>query len=656
MKAFTVALIGADGAGKTTAARQLEAANVLPIKYLYMGISPSSSNYALPTTRLWSSIKRALGKDTVSGGPPDPSRVKPRPKSVLLRFFSGIKSGLRLLNLIAEEWYRQCLVWYYLWRGKILLFDRHFYTDYYAHGIRETKQERTLDQRIHGYMLKHFYPKPDLIILLDAPAELLFARKQEGTIELLEMRRQEYWLLQDHVEHFAVIDASQPQDAVNNQILDLMQRFHETGSLNQNLVNHAGPASSTVLVTDAGRGSALAIIRSLGKQGYQVIASDSSPRSLGFRSRYAQGTVLYPDPAAQPAGMVDAILAAAHQWNVDLIIPVTDEIIHPLSRERDRFVGICQIALPDQEALKTVTSKDETTRLAAKLGIPVPGSRTVRTVCEAEAAAADLSWPIVLKPDVSRSYLPDEGITKAWEVSYANDLPELIRKMKQWEGHCAVLMQEYCPGSGQGVEFLAYQGRPLAAFQHKRLAEVPLTGGASAWRESVSLDGRLYAHAVSLVEALSWTGLIMIEFKVEESESGKRYWLMEINGRVWGSLPLALFSGMDFPAKLASLYLDGAPQDQAPDTSYQIGARALDMTKIMSWAAQLLLGKQRYPFLPIPTRRAVLAPFGGILSPRQKFDIWSWNDPGPAAAEIVNLGHKFLEKRQANRVSVGHNG
>lgn len=225
---FTVALIGPDGAGKTTIARRLEREMPDDIKYLYMGVNVEASNLALPTTRLLQAVKRRMGRQSEMGGPPDPARKKPRPKGVLKRTVSGLKGLLRLLNRIGEEWFRQVVAWYYLRRGYIVLFDRHFFSDYYAHDIQTRDVGRPLTSRIHGLILDRFYPKPDLLVLLDAPAELLFARKGEGTLALLEGRRQEYLQLQDKIEHFAIVDASQDEDTVAEQVEALIEGFRQT--------------------------------------------------------------------------------------------------------------------------------------------------------------------------------------------------------------------------------------------------------------------------------------------------------------------------------------------------------------------------------------------------------------------------------------------
>lgn len=395
----------------------------------------------------------------------------------------------------------------------------------------------------------------------------------------------------------------------------------------------------TILVTDTSRGSAIAIIRSLGRRGWRVIAADADPKSLGFRSRFVHGSFVYPKPESAPQAFIAALLAAVRQWQVDLIIPVTDAIILPLSAARAQFAGLCKLAIPEAGALAVAANKLKTVTLAEELGVPTPRTSLVQTVQEAVAKGEALGWPIVLKPQVSRLYR--EHSIQAFEVSYAQTLDDLAKQMARYEGVCPVLLQEYYPGEGHGVELLMHEGRPLAAFQHKRLREVPLNGGASAFREAVALDPQLYEHAVRLLQALQWTGLAMVEFKV--GQQGPR--LMEINGRVWGSLPLAVRSGMDFPGRLAELYLEGPPAaDHAPCQTYQVGTRARNLELDILWIAAVLNGKQRYPFLRIPKRQQAVRAIFELFHPAYKFDILSWDDPWPGLAEIAKISRKLYGK------------
>jgi predicted ATP-grasp superfamily ATP-dependent carboligase len=397
----------------------------------------------------------------------------------------------------------------------------------------------------------------------------------------------------------------------------------------------------SVLVTDAGRGSAIAFLRSLGRRGWHVIAADSDPKSAGFRSRFARETFVYPDPERSPRAFVESLHARLRARPVDLVIPVTDECIHPLAHARGRFAQLTRLTIASDEALAIVTDKRATVALARELGVPVPETRVAATQSEALAAARELRFPLVVKPTVSRRYLADEDRIVSAAVSFARDPLELEEHLPSLVGEHPVLLQEFQPGDGVGVECLAHEGRVLRAFQHRRLAEIPVTGGASAWRESVALEPELFAHARKLIEVLAWTGLIMVEFK-----RGARPWLIEINGRVWGSLPLACLAGVDFPGELAALHFpDTVTGPLAPtDAPYRVGVRAYNFELMLSWIVQVLLGRARHPYLPLPGRARALAGLVGLLDPAQKSDLSDGRDFAPRLAEAGRISRKFASK------------
>jgi len=129
---------------------------------------------------------------------------------------------------------------------------------------------------------------------------------------------------------------------------------------------------------------------------------------------------------------------------------------------------------------------------------------------------------------------------------------------------------------------------------------------------------------------------------------------MEINGRVWGSLPLAVHSGMDFPGQLAELYLNGQRVNRVgPVTSYRIGVRSRNLGLDIPWMASVLLQRKRYPFLPIPSRLQGIKALFGLLNPAVKCDILSLDDPRPGWAEvshiIAHFRHKWREVRKERR-------
>jgi predicted ATP-grasp superfamily ATP-dependent carboligase len=396
-----------------------------------------------------------------------------------------------------------------------------------------------------------------------------------------------------------------------------------------------------VLVTDASRGSAVAFIRSLGQRGWRVTAADFDPASAGFRSRYTTRRLVYPRPTDRPDAVVEAILEAVARDGIDLVIPVTDEVGLPLADARASFEGITTLALPEPEALALAHDKGATIALAERLGVPTPATRSVPAGGDALEAAAALGYPIVVKPTVSRALLGD-GTIGSYAVTYAADPDELRRRMAAIAA-TPVLLQRWLPGVGLGVELLMDRGRPIAAFQHRRLRESPPTGGASALRESVELDPDLYDRAVQMLGALHWTGLAMVEFRRGPDGIGH---LMEINGRVWGSLPLAVRAGMDFPGRLADLLLEDRPADPPPvATDYRRGVRARNLRLELGWIGAVLVGRRRYPYLPWPGRAASLGALASLLDPRIGDDLMSRSDPGPGVAQLGSIARDALRRR-----------
>lgn len=217
---FSVTLIGPDGAGKTTITRRLHASGLLPFRYLYMGVNIGASNAALPTSRLVAWLKRRARPSVASSGAPD-GAATPRRRGTRSR----IRAAARLANRLAEEWFRQVISWSYQLRGYVVLYDRHFALDFAPEITGE--QSRALEHRIHRWFLTYLYPRPDLIVFLDAPGEVLFARKGESSIEELERRRQGFLRMGARLPGFVRVDATAPLEEVYQQVAACIVRYSE---------------------------------------------------------------------------------------------------------------------------------------------------------------------------------------------------------------------------------------------------------------------------------------------------------------------------------------------------------------------------------------------------------------------------------------------
>ena len=222
---FTVAVIGADGAGKSTITRRLTRELPVPCKYVYMGINLDNSKLVLPTTRVLLEIRRWRGRRPDMAGLPDPNAPKEFHRNPVMRFLAELKLVLRLSNLAGEEWFRQVVIWYYRMRGNVVLCDRHFFIENYPHDVEGTARWG-FGSRIHGLMLERFYPKPEVVVFLDAPATVLLARKGEGTLGFLDDRRREYLRFQDIVENFHSVDATESEDDVTEKVGAIVQDFY----------------------------------------------------------------------------------------------------------------------------------------------------------------------------------------------------------------------------------------------------------------------------------------------------------------------------------------------------------------------------------------------------------------------------------------------
>ena len=222
---FTVALIGPDGSGKTTISRRLETELGLPVASIYMGVNMYSSGVMAPHMRLIRFFRQRMHGDDPNLTS-DIKEARSRPKVAASRPIASIRSGIRLASWLAEESYRLSVARRHTRRGRIVVFDRHFFADFYAEDVGASSSP-PMARRIRMFVLTHVYPRPDLTVYLDAPAEVVYARKPEGTIERLRQRREAYLALLPDIPEHVVVDASLPADEVVDQVAAAIRSFHQ---------------------------------------------------------------------------------------------------------------------------------------------------------------------------------------------------------------------------------------------------------------------------------------------------------------------------------------------------------------------------------------------------------------------------------------------
>ena len=324
-----------------------------------------------------------------------------------------------------------------------------------------------------------------------------------------------------------------------------------------------------VIVLDGNENQAVACVRSLASQGHRVHVGASTSWSKAGWSRDATSTFEYPASQDDVNAFIACVVERARQIPGVLVLPLTERTTLPVSEHRDQFGSVgAKLVLPAHDRVLQAFDKERTTQLASSLGIPVPKTAVLRTVSEIDEGAKYVGFPAVLKPRSSEEVTPVGRVVATGAPIYARNIEEFrtayatLRHRSQ-----VVLAQEYIQGRGEGFFALMRKGEIRIEFSHRRIRDVRPTGSGSAVRVSTVPDSALREAALKVLRALEWHGVAMVEF-IRKPDGTLVF--LEVNGRFWNSLSLAVYAGADFPSRLAELAEKG---DVVTDTRYRSGVR-----------------------------------------------------------------------------------
>ena len=388
----------------------------------------------------------------------------------------------------------------------------------------------------------------------------------------------------------------------------------------------------SALLTPGDLRSALAVTRSLGRRGIKVTVADEGGKSLAGTSRYCQASVRVPSAARSGEAFVSAIRQEVARGKHRVVIPADDISLSLIAQARSEFEGLTALPFPDFETVQAAHDKGALTALAAEAAIPVPRTVILRGPADLEGAINQVGFPAVVKARVSR-FLHGGQWKTGGAVHYVRTAAELDEAFRAV--HAVVpcpLVQEHIPGDGRGVFVLMNRGRLRAAFAHRRLREKPPSGGVSVLSESIGLDPKLLEHAERILEALKWHGVAMVEFKHDSRDGVTK--LLEINGRFWGSLQLAVDSGVDFPYLLYRLAVDG---DIDPVFTYRVGVRLRWWLGDLDWL--LIRLRERGS---LARRLKAIPEFLRPAGRGARAEVFRPDDPAPAIRELSLYSRALL--------------
>jgi len=289
----------------------------------------------------------------------------------------------------------------------------------------------------------------------------------------------------------------------------------------------------------------LGIVRSLGRRGIPVCVIDDE-RSIARFSRYTTHFVRCPDLRDERRA-VDAILAAGARLGLDgwVLYPTRDETVAAFSRFREELLELFRVPTPAWSAVGPAWDKRETYRLAAELGIPVPGTWQPADVGELDAIEADP--PFAIKPAIKEHFIYATK-DKAWRADTRAELRVLFEKASAIVGPGEVIVQELIPGDGrQQYAYCAFfkDGEALATMVARRWRQHPPEfGRASTFVETADVP-LLETLSERFLSAIGYYGLVELEFKHDQRDGAFK--LLDVNARTWGYHSLGSRAGVDFP-------------------------------------------------------------------------------------------------------------
>lgn len=370
-----------------------------------------------------------------------------------------------------------------------------------------------------------------------------------------------------------------------------------------------------VFVTDGYWRKTLAVVRALAVKGLKIGSGERTPFAPALFSRYVRQKYVYPSVTLRPAKFIAWLEKTVKKDKYDVLITPEEETELLIAANKVKVEQFIKVAIPDYEKILYVRDKFQVLKQADKLSVSAPDTDCVSSFKNIKNNLNGLQYPLVLKPRIG---------TGAKGIRYMrnNDDFEHLEK-GLFEKYGDFLIQEYIPGDEYyGVSVIFNKKSKLrSAFVHKKIRQYPVTGGVSTYAVSVKYS-RLVELAERILEPIGWYGVANIEFKIDKRNNVPK--LMEVNPRFWGSLHLAVKSGINFPYLLYQLALTG-DIDTAFDYREGIKLRWLVQGDLLSFASSLA------------KKHAIDWEFFKFYEKDMHYAILSLSDPLPVLGKILSL-------------------
>jgi D-aspartate ligase len=581
---ITIAVVGADGAGKTTVAQRAVDESAVPAAYLYMGFNPESHRFALPTSHLALWLKKRVLRKRFERNAGDTERDEEFSDWGHVSISDNpIIQVLRLLNRLFESTVRIVIAFLIAAKGRVVVADRHFFIDFGLDRLLG-RAERSLSTRVFSWVVVTFFPRPDLVIYLDAPAETLYARKSEATPTYLENRQSKYRAASSLLPAFEVVDASRPLSDVVADVVRLIEDFvreSKTPKSAQKLDSHLPPPPAVIVGLDSLQG--LQLSRILYDRDIPTIGVAKQPDYHTCRTRTCQ-EIIYCDTSSEE--LVETLLTLGRSLETKAVLyPCQDTNVLILSRFRDALSPYFHLVLPEHHIIESLVDKARFLEIAKQFDLDVPRTYVITKAEELEGVIAEASFPLLLKPpnrDFGWNRLTKE---KAVWVSSGHDLKRLYEYFQPVTP--TLLAQQWIEGPDSDLYtcnvYFSQRGEQLASFVSRKIRQYPPQIGQGCLAQGISdpqvadLAGRFFKH-------VGLRGFGYLEFK-RESGTGRLVAIEPNVGRPTGRSTLAEASGVELHT---ALYRDALGIPTPPMTGQSDGVKWMHLLRDVQSALHYL--------------------------------------------------------------------
>jgi predicted ATP-grasp superfamily ATP-dependent carboligase len=390
-----------------------------------------------------------------------------------------------------------------------------------------------------------------------------------------------------------------------------------------------------ILLTNAWSRTSYVALRSFAQNNLKVAVADEGRIGMCQFSRYKKGVYLYQSPFTQTERFIKDINSIITETGANFLLPGHDETTI-LAKYRDRLPDNIILPVANYEKLTLANDKYRSLNYAQEIGIPTPESYDYKQIDDLPVELNNKS--VVIKLRNSNS---SKGVFFSEKGQTFRQLEKIITDFDVSKDRLPVI-QDIVEGEGWGVSCLYWEGKRIASFTHKRIKEKLVNGGTSTLR--VSKKNELlenYAH--HLLDSLEWHGLAMVEFKYNPDKN--KGWLMEINPRLWGSIALAVASGVDFPMLTYIAATESCQEAKKKVKPWKEGIKA-----------QWLIGYfVKYPDYIKKGRYKELLKFSELFQ-ADVYDDFKLDDLGAFLGEALYYGVTLVRTRSTNPTVKGNVG